>query len=139
MVDWLAGQTTLTALSHTCPPFASRLTNSSQTPWITSVSTEQIHYKACPKKCYFHSPLETFWLTMMSSAKAETCTNNTLHCMKMHKNESKINHWRLLNVKIVFNFFAEEVVKIWNSDEKFFEIKLWQKTWSMLAQMVELS
>ena len=44
MVDRLAGQITLTALSHTFPPFASRLTNSSQTPRITSVSTEQIHY-----------------------------------------------------------------------------------------------
>ena len=44
MVDRLTGQINLTALAHIYP-FTSRFTNSSQTPWITSVSTEHIHYK----------------------------------------------------------------------------------------------
>ena len=43
MVDRLTGQIDLTALAP-LTPFTSRTSSSSQTPWIASVSTEQIHY-----------------------------------------------------------------------------------------------
>ena len=56
---------------------------------------ERVKLLSHPKKCYFHSPLEPFWLTMTSLTESFN-TANTLHCMKMNKNERVIIQWRLL-------------------------------------------
>ena len=51
-----------------------------QRVWVKSYSR--------PKKCYFLSPLEPFWLTMTSPAESWTSTI-ILHCTKMTKNKEK--------------------------------------------------
>ena len=59
MVDRLTGQINLTALAP-FTSFTSRTSNSSQTPWITSVSTEHIHYNwYCVLKVW---PLSWAWI-----------------------------------------------------------------------------
>ena len=57
-------------------------------PKMFFAQRERVKFQSCPKKCYFHSPLEQFWLTVTSSAESWTITI-LLHCMKTNKNKSK--------------------------------------------------
>ena len=58
------------------------------------VQREWVKLWSCPKKCYFHSPLELFWLIVMSQIESTRWTEYTpLYANEQF--ESKIIQWRL--------------------------------------------
>ena len=58
---------------------------------------QRVQVKLLPRleKCYFHLPLELFWLTMMSQIESTISTQYTL-LYENEQFESQISQWRLL-------------------------------------------
>ena len=56
---------------------------------------ERVKLLSSPKKCYFHSPLYVFWLTMTSKIESSRWSLNTLLYEKW-KFERKSSQWRIL-------------------------------------------
>ena len=85
---------------------------------------ERVKLLSRPKKCYFHSPLYGFWLTMISQIKSIWLTN-ILRCTKRAYRKPRISQWRLLQMSVIQILFVYRVTRRANKD--IFFVFSWNK------------